>query len=71
MNDNPTLSQEYTAALDSFVEQLQNDPNILAAFVYGSLVRGDVWEESDIDMLIVIKDDSLPFQQHWLKDGGT
>ena len=69
MKDNSALSQEYEAALDSFVEQLQKDQNIIAAFVYGSMVRGDVWSESDIDMLIVTKDDSLPFQQHWLKDG--
>ncbi|MFW9977156.1 MAG: nucleotidyltransferase domain-containing protein [Candidatus Thorarchaeota archaeon] len=60
---------EYTSALDSFVEQLQRDSNILAAIVYGSLVRGDVWSESDIDMLIITKDESLPYQQHWLKDG--
>ncbi len=60
---------EYNNALGSIVEQLQKDVNIIAAFVYGSLVRGDVWSESDIDMLIVTKDESLPYQQHWLKDG--
>jgi len=62
-------SSNHQAALDSFVEQLQKDPNILAAFVYGSMVQGDVWEESDIDMLLVTKDESLPYQQHWVKDG--
>jgi hypothetical protein len=55
--------------LESFVEQLQKDPNILAAFVYGSMVQGEVWEESDIDMLLITKDDTLPYQQHWIKDG--
>ncbi|MDF1538515.1 MAG: nucleotidyltransferase domain-containing protein [Candidatus Thorarchaeota archaeon] len=57
MSDNSALSHEYNVALESFVEQLQKDTNILAAFVYGSMVCGDVWEASDIDMLIVTKDD--------------
>jgi len=62
-------SSNHQAALDSFVDQLKKDSTIIAAFVYGSLVRGDVWSESDIDMLVITKDDSLPYQQHWLKDG--
>ncbi|MHA2242202.1 MAG: nucleotidyltransferase domain-containing protein [Candidatus Thorarchaeota archaeon] len=60
MNVDSFDSSNHQAALDSFVEQIQKDPNILAAFVYGSMVQGDVWEESDIDMLLVTKDDSLP-----------
>ena len=33
------------------------------------MVTGDIWPESDIDMLLVTKDESLPYQQHWVKDG--
>ncbi|MFW9847592.1 MAG: nucleotidyltransferase domain-containing protein [Candidatus Thorarchaeota archaeon] len=69
MNKDRFDSSNHQAALDSFVDQLKKDSTIIAAFVYGSLVRGDVWSESDIDMLVITKDDTLPYQQHWLKDG--
>ena len=47
----------YWAALDKLTAQLEADFYVLAAVLYGSLARGEPWEKSDIDMMIVLRDD--------------
>ncbi|WP_040211476.1 nucleotidyltransferase domain-containing protein [Clostridium polynesiense] len=48
---------KYQKAYNTTIEELKKSKNILAAMVFGSMVSGDLWEESDID-LFVIKDDN-------------
>jgi hypothetical protein len=48
--------ERYQAALDRVVEKLEADYYVLAAVLYGSLARGDAWERSDIDLMIVLRD---------------
>jgi predicted nucleotidyltransferase len=56
MQPQADVFERYTAALDRVVEQLQADYYVLAAVLYGSLARGDAWEKSDIDLMIVLRD---------------
>jgi len=49
--------QRYWAALDKVTAQLEADYYVLAAVLYGSLARGEPWEKSDIDLMIVLRDD--------------
>jgi hypothetical protein len=49
--------QRYWAALDKVTAQLEVDYYVLAAVLYGSLARGEPWEKSDIDLMIVLRDD--------------
>ena len=49
--------QRYWAALDKVTAKLEDDYYILAAVLYGSLARGEPWEKSDIDLMIVLRDD--------------
>jgi hypothetical protein len=49
--------ERYWTALNKLSAQLESDYYILAAVVYGSLARGEPWEKSDIDMMIVLRDD--------------
>ena len=58
------IIERYTAALDRVVEQLQADYYVLAAVLYGNLARGDAWERSDIDLMIVLRDG----QEHESRD---
>lgn len=46
---------KYQGAYREIAEALNKNRDILAAFVYGSMVNGDLWEESDIDLLVVYK----------------
>jgi hypothetical protein len=49
--------ERYWTALNKLSAQLESDYYVLAAVVYGSLARGEPWEKSDIDMMIVLRDD--------------
>ena len=44
----------YQKAFNSIVERLKASDEVLAVMVFGSMVTGDLWEESDIDLFVVI-----------------
>lgn len=50
------VQQRYEAAISRLCTQLQEDYYVLAAVLYGSVARGEPWERSDIDMVIVLRD---------------
>ncbi|WNS46296.1 nucleotidyltransferase [Paenibacillus sp. MMS20-IR301] len=56
------LQSRYTAAAESFVDKVKGDPNVIAVIVCGSLAYDQVWERSDIDMAVIVRDQLL--QQH-------
>jgi predicted nucleotidyltransferase len=53
------LRQKFDKALELFMKRIEKDTSILAVFVLGSYTNGIVWEKSDIDMVIVIKEDKI------------
>lgn len=53
------LKKRYNAAVDSFLDKIKGDPNVIAVIVCGSVAYDMVWEKSDIDMTIVIRDQTL------------
>jgi len=53
----PTTRHRFDAALDAFIEQVKGDRSILAAVLCGSLAYDEVWERSDIDLVLVTVDD--------------
>jgi len=55
-----TQKERYQQALDSLVNRVKNDPNVIALFLYGSLAYGTVWEKSDMDVEIIVRDGSAP-----------
>jgi hypothetical protein len=52
-----SIHKKFTAALDTLVEQVQEDRSILAAILCGSLSHDTVWAKSDIDLVLVTIDD--------------
>lgn len=44
------------ALAEKMVERLKDDPNVLAVLVYGSVATKTVSEESDIDLLLLVKE---------------
>ncbi|MDO5518540.1 MAG: nucleotidyltransferase domain-containing protein [Clostridium sp.] len=46
----------YQKSSEKLISVLKRNKKVLAAFAYGSIVNGDLWDESDIDMFVVYKD---------------
>lgn len=51
------IQQQFSAALDALIAQVQQDATILAAILCGSLSYDAVWAKSDIDLVLVTIDD--------------
>ena len=49
--------EELQNAFQSIVKTLKRNNKVLAIFTFGSIVSGDVWEESDIDLFVVYKNE--------------
>ena len=69
MIDNSKVRKQYEEALEGFIEQVKEDDSITAAILFGSLVKGVVWEKSDIDLVLITKDQKTPYRDFWLMDG--
>ncbi len=44
---------EYQKAYEKALNNFKNASEVLAVIVYGSIVTGDIWDESDIDLLVI------------------
>ena len=68
MPEDKTIREKFEETLDAFIEQIKRDESIIAAMLFGSLVKGIVWEKSDIDLVLITKDQKTPTQDYWLMD---
>ena len=57
MEQPETTQRRFTAALDAFVERAKQEPYVLAIILGGSLSHDRVWEKSDIDLLVIGRDE--------------
>ena len=53
MESQTAVEKRYHDALDSLVTKVQKDRNIIAAILCGSMSYDQVWDKSDIDLLLV------------------
>lgn len=53
------LKQRFQNAIDAFVDKIKDDPNLIAVLVGGSFAYDVIWEKSDIDMMIIVRDVKL------------
>ena len=58
-----SVQQRFESALDAFVAKAREDRHILAAILFGSLSYDRVWEKSDIDLIVVTRDDKDLFRK--------
>lgn len=61
---------KYQTAFNVVKDKLEKNNDVLNLFVFGSMVNGDLWEGSDIDMLAVCKVDSLGDQDNIFTEVG-
>ena len=64
------IKARFEAALNSFVGKIKNDPKILAVILMGSLANDVVWEKSDMDTLVLVRDPKLAAQSYCLEEDG-
>jgi hypothetical protein len=64
------LKKRYMAAVDSFIEKIKTDPNVIAVIVCGSLAYDMVWERSDIDMTVIVRDQVLKNDSYCILEDG-
>ncbi len=51
-----SVKERFQAAVDRLTARLEEDYYVLAAVLYGSVARGEPWERSDIDLVIILRD---------------
>lgn len=68
-----TITPEpHQIALNRLVDKLKEDRQVLAAILFGSLVRGEAWEKSDIDLVAVLRDGvERERRGFWLLENGV
>jgi DNA-binding transcriptional regulator YhcF (GntR family) len=64
------LKARYMAAADSFIDKVRDDPNVIAVIVGGSLAYDVVWEKSDIDMTVIVRDQPLKTESYCIVEDG-
>ncbi|NHJ46572.1 MAG: nucleotidyltransferase domain-containing protein [Asgard group archaeon] len=68
MPEDKQIRKKFDEALDAFIEDVKQDESITATLLFGSLVKGVVWEKSDVDLVLITKDQKTPFRDYWLMD---
>ncbi len=64
------LQDRYARAIDRLIELTAEDPTLIGLYIYGSSIRGDFWEHSDIDAVFISSDESRPWQVFSLVEEG-
>lgn len=64
MSEASSTRQRFESATDELIADVRQDPNILAAILCGSLSHDEVWDRSDIDLVLVSVDDKKMEQRH-------
>lgn len=65
-----SLKERYMNATESLIAKVRDDPNVIAVIVCGSLAYDLVWEKSDIDMMMVIRDQPLKHHSYCVIEDG-
>lgn len=64
------INQRYNEAVENFIETVKNDVNVIAVVVQGSLANDVVWEKSDIDALVIVRDQDIKVHEFSLDADG-
>src|SRR6266545_3246063 len=64
------IKARFQQALDTFTGKVKQDSYIIAAILAGSLAYDQVWEKSDIDILLVGRSEKVPEREYSLIENG-
>jgi len=66
MSQDIDIKKRFDDALDAFIDFIKEDKSIQAAILFGSLIEGNIWEKSDVDLLLITNDEKTPYKFYWL-----
>jgi len=61
---------QYQKAFNSVVDRIKIDESVLSVMVFGSMVTGDLWEESDIDLFVIIEENFEKIRDIYTEEKG-
>ena len=64
------VTERYFNAVNDFIETAKKDVNVIAVVVMGSLANDVVWEKSDIDATVVVRDQKITVPEFCLDADG-
>ena len=64
------VTKRYLNAVDEFIETAKKDVNVIAVVIAGSLANDVVWEKSDIDAFVVVRDQKIAVPEFCLDADG-
>ena len=64
-------SAMHEQALQSFLDKVQQDRTVLAAILFGSMAYDDVWEKSDVDVMLVTDEEKAANKGYYFVEHGV
>lgn len=52
------LNNKYNRIVETFLDKIKKDKEIIGVISYGSIVNGNLWEDSDIDIWLISKENN-------------
>lgn len=62
---------QYQKAFNSILERLKANETVLAVMVFGSMVTGDLWDESDIDLFVILDKKQAEIKNIYTEEKGV
>lgn len=62
---------QYQKAFNSIVDRLKGNSSVLAVMVFGSMVTGDFWDESDIDLFVILDQKMTEIKNIYTEEKGV
>ncbi|MBU3091873.1 nucleotidyltransferase domain-containing protein [Clostridium sp. CM028] len=62
---------QYQKAFNSVVDRIKIDESVLSVMVFGSMVTGDLWEESDIDIFVIVREKFSEIRDIYAQEKGV
>jgi predicted nucleotidyltransferase len=60
----------YQKVFNSVIDRLRKNEDILAVMAFGSMVTGDLWEGSDIDIFVIVKEQQESIRNIYTEENG-
>ena len=63
-----TQKEKHLLAMNRFVDKVKGDPHVIALLLWGSLSYYEVWEKSNIEFTMLVRDKSASVMTHFFGD---
>lgn len=68
MESSEQIARRFQEALDSFIEKVKTDPNVIAVILAGSLAYDTVWHKSDMDLTVLVREQKIETKSYCVSE---